>query len=276
MKGPRWVNSQGVGAACCREGRVLGVGVEGGRGPFGTYPPARVFFQFLCFGPPSPTPLSHPSWSDHCVGASVAGGADLRPVGGTQRGPEVLAVLPAQQLLAEGPGSRTLHLGLGLSVGWALGLAQTVGEHLVLAGVGGWCHHIPLLTWEPLPRPQPWVGGRHPEQYTPHGGGSHKAVILLFPSAMLKAPDPLQNSVSKKEEGRWQRQPLFSMPPTLHPAHSQCLLTGEARAPRVRAGHPGRLPGQGQGRLPAQPRVRARRLGPSKALLLQTANGSGA
>ncbi|KAF6130908.1 hypothetical protein HJG60_007858 [Phyllostomus discolor] len=47
------------------------------------------------------------------------------------------------------------------------------------------------INWLPLSRPeggtkpaaQPWVGDRHPEQHVPHGGGSHKAVILFIPTS---------------------------------------------------------------------------------------------
>lgn len=77
-------------------------------------------------------------------------------------------------------------------------LAGTWGR--AAPGLGGWCRHTPRLKREPPPRPKPWVGNRCPAQHIPHGGGSHKAIILLFPSVMLMAPDPLQMKMSGKRK----------------------------------------------------------------------------
>lgn len=184
-----------LGAACCREGWVLGDGSGRWKRAFQNLSPCpRAFFQLLCFGSHSPTPCGQITVSEPLLLVGQPAflcGADPSPAGSTQRGPS--------------PGSLPRDFALGCRA-WVLGLSV------------GWCCHIPLLMWEPLPHLQPWMSDRHPEQYIPHGGGSHKAVILLFPSAMLTAPDLLQKTVSKKEEGQRQRKPLFSMPPNPRPS----------------------------------------------------------
>lgn len=94
---------------------------------------------------------------------------------------------------------------------WArlLASAQNVGKHSGACGrlgkgsSGPWRlvpPHTPAEVGAP-PRPKPWVGNRCPaQQHIPHGGGSHKAVILLFPSVMLMAPDPLQMKMLGKRK----------------------------------------------------------------------------
>lgn len=118
--------------------------------------------------------------------------------GSHSRGPEIPAQLSLPWNLVWGLPCLSFSSVKGAGL-WASsqhcknsGRWQVPGEGQLQAQGAGTAKH---------PCPPPWVGNRLPEQYNPHGGGSCKAVTLLFPSVMLTGPDPLQRKMLGKGKG---------------------------------------------------------------------------
>lgn len=107
-------------------------------------------------------------------------------------GPELLALGLAWPLFAVGLGSGTsTPQFFTCQMGRAVGLVTELQEALL----GGWhCQTYPCAA------PSPGWATDPLHSTTLLAVGSHKAVILLFPSEILTGPDPLQRRTSGKRK----------------------------------------------------------------------------
>ena len=123
-------------------------------------------------------------------------------------GPEILALVLAWPLFAMGLASGTsTPQFFTCQMGRAAGLVTELQEALL----GGWhCHTYPCTA------PSPGRATDPLHSATLLAVGSHKAVILLFPSAILTGPDPLQRRMSgKRKRSKGVRASLLDAPTPL-------------------------------------------------------------